>query len=322
MDLNNNKKKIWVFGGANIDLLGRAINPLVEYDSNIGQITISQGGVGRNIAQSIAMTLGDYGQVFFVTAFSDDEFGRMLKADCESHGINCDYSLVTDTHPTSIYLALMDETGDMRIAMSDMEILDVFDQNIIRKILKDISPEDLVVADLNYPEELLEVLIKECSSRIIVDPISIAKTKKIANHLGELYIFKPNQIEAKTLNGIEIVDEKTARDSLKWFIDKGVNEILITLGEKGVLLGIKETEELYWFTHRKISLTNATGGGDTFLGSYVSSRVHGMTPMESVEFAIGAAIDTIESHHSVSKTISRESIANMIKSAEIKYIKL
>ena len=49
---NKSRNSIWVFGGANIDVIGHALNNLIEYDSNIGEIELSYGGVGRNIAQS------------------------------------------------------------------------------------------------------------------------------------------------------------------------------------------------------------------------------------------------------------------------------
>ena len=39
-----------VIGGLNIDLQGSSVNPLVFNDSNPGEIVMSAGGVGRNIA--------------------------------------------------------------------------------------------------------------------------------------------------------------------------------------------------------------------------------------------------------------------------------
>ena len=322
MNNKNADNRIWVFGGANIDISGRAINPLVEYDSNIGHVSFCHGGVGRNIAQAISLTLGDEGQVYFVTAFSTDEFGRLLWDDCKALNINCDYSIVTDKHPTSIYLALMDHTGDMRLAMSDMEILDVFNKEILENILTNVSSNDILVTDLNLPKELLDVIIGESPCQVAVDPISIAKIKKVPDFLDRIDIFKPNKIEAEYLNSITIKDEASAKESLRWFMDRGVKETILTLGEKGVLLGLKENEEYYWFTHREIELKNATGGGDTFLGAYIAVRSMGYSEIEAVEYAIGAAISTIETHESVCKHISRETLREVIESASIKYIKL
>ena len=48
------KPFVCVIGGMNIDLQGSSNQPLVFNDSNPGEIVMSAGGVGRNIAENIA----------------------------------------------------------------------------------------------------------------------------------------------------------------------------------------------------------------------------------------------------------------------------
>ena len=59
MNINTNiekkyegEKYICIIGGANIDLQGSSDNPLLLKDSNPGEISMSPGGVGRNIAEN------------------------------------------------------------------------------------------------------------------------------------------------------------------------------------------------------------------------------------------------------------------------------
>ena len=54
---------ICVIGGANIDIVGSSIDPLQNFDSNPGEISIAYGGVGRNIAQICAL-LGENIKLF------------------------------------------------------------------------------------------------------------------------------------------------------------------------------------------------------------------------------------------------------------------
>lgn len=42
-----------VAGGTNVDIGGRSYAPLVAGDSNPGRVTVSLGGVGRNIAHDL-----------------------------------------------------------------------------------------------------------------------------------------------------------------------------------------------------------------------------------------------------------------------------
>ena len=44
-----------VVGGVNVDIGGRSFAPLVASDSNPGTVSVSLGGVGRNIAHNLAL---------------------------------------------------------------------------------------------------------------------------------------------------------------------------------------------------------------------------------------------------------------------------
>ena len=58
-----------VLGGVNVDIGGQSAAPLVAHDSNPGSVTVSLGGVGRNIAHNMSLLGVD---VRFLTAFGDD----------------------------------------------------------------------------------------------------------------------------------------------------------------------------------------------------------------------------------------------------------
>ena len=47
---------ICVIGGANIDIVGSSIDPLQNFDSNPGEISIAYGGVGRKYCTDLCLT--------------------------------------------------------------------------------------------------------------------------------------------------------------------------------------------------------------------------------------------------------------------------
>jgi pseudouridine kinase len=47
-------RKVVVIGGANVDVKGRASGPYLSGTSNPGRVTVSPGGVGLNIAESLS----------------------------------------------------------------------------------------------------------------------------------------------------------------------------------------------------------------------------------------------------------------------------
>ena len=108
-----------VVGGVNMDIGGRPHQKLVAQDSNPGQVRMSLGGVGRNIAHNMALMGLD---VRMLTAFGDDLYAQKIAASCGELGIDISHSLQVPGAATSTYLFLSDEQGDMALAVSDMEI--------------------------------------------------------------------------------------------------------------------------------------------------------------------------------------------------------
>ena len=308
--------RIWVVGGATVDICGHAKDDLLLRDSNIGNIEISFGGVGRNIAE-VCCRLNR--EVYFISVFSNDSFGRATYEECKKLGMNLDYSLVSDKHPSAIYLAILDKDKDMYLGMSDMGILEALDIGLLDKALKDIKEEDYLVIDGNLSADIAEYVVSDTKATIVCDPVSVAKVNRLKTVIGDISIYKPNEYEAKEYTGIEIEDEESAKESLKWFIDRGVKEIIITLSSKGLLLGTKD--KAVWFKTREANMKSANGAGDSLLGAYISKRSEGKNAFEAIKYAMSAAIIVVENKEG-KKIINQEIVEDGINGLEIEELVL
>ena len=67
-----------VVGGVNIDICGKAFEPLIPCDSNPGSVRMSMGGVGRNIAHNLSL-LGQ--KVYLLTALGEDDYADDIRAN-------------------------------------------------------------------------------------------------------------------------------------------------------------------------------------------------------------------------------------------------
>lgn len=305
--------RIFVIGGANIDICGASNEPLRNYDSNPGTVSVSFGGVGRNIAEYAALLGAD---VKFVTAFSHDHYGSLLRSDCEKLGIDCSYSITTEEYPTSMYIAILDHDRDMRIAMSDMRILRAFGDEMLERVLNNTAPDDIIIIDANLHLPSLHYIAANAGSILAADPVSVAKAGRLEDVLGRLRIFKPNRFEAEHLCGFAINSDQSMRDALDWFRSKGIQETVISMAERGVLLGTDEVK--IHFTHRIAAVENATGGGDSFLAAYICARNEGEEPADAARFAIATALNVIEREETDRRKISRQLIIDSMRQAEIK----
>ncbi|MBW9212809.1 MULTISPECIES: carbohydrate kinase family protein [Terrabacteria group] len=310
-------KKICVVGGANIDICGSSLEPLRQYDSNPGEINLSFGGVGRNIAQICAL-LGE--EVQFVTCFSSDPYAKMLQEDCRRLGMDISKSAITKDYPSSIYLAILDQNRDMKIAMSDMRILRAMDTAVLDKALEDLDEGDALILDANLDLNSIEYLTKHTKSFLVADPVSVQKSKRLVPILPYLNVFKPNQYEAEALTGIFVKDKETARQCLTWFLNQGMQEIIVSLADQGVILG--SSEGMFWYRHRPIHLSNATGGGDSLLGAYVSERIRGVSPCEAIRFGLSATVVSIEQDAVRRRSLERAKVRECMESMNIQEEKL
>ena len=306
--------KVYVFGGANIDIVGLASRDLVLNDSNIGSIKYSFGGVARNIAENLARLEIP---VNLVTIFSNDLFGKSLLEDCKRLNIETNFSKIID-EPSSTYLALLDKNQDLLWALADMNILDHLSKEMFDEVFQKMTVDDILVIDTNLPQELLKYAIKNSPVPVYLDPISTTKILKVENLLSSLTMIKPNLLEAETLSGLKFRDQEDYQAILDYFLINGVKETVISLGSKGVLIATKQ--EKAWFQHQPLEMINATGAGDSFLAGYLAMTVLNKTIDEKISFAIGCAAKTIRSESTVSKSLNQSDVLASLEDLAIKKI--
>lgn len=66
-------------------------------------------------------------------------------------------------------------------------------------------------------------------------------------------------------------------------VKKGVETVIVTLGEKGCLLVNEEKEE--YFPVHKVNIKDTTAAGDSFIAALVVALCEGKTYEEAVAFA-------------------------------------
>ncbi|MDR2556806.1 MAG: PfkB family carbohydrate kinase, partial [Bacteroidales bacterium] len=104
-------------------------------------------------------------------------------------------------------------------------------------------------------------------------------------------IIVPNKTEAELLSGIKIDNWDSARNAAEIISDKGIENVIITLGSKGALL--KEGATFYEVPVEKIKAVDTTAAGDTFCGALCVAIAEEKSLLEAVEFANKAAGITV-----------------------------
>lgn len=292
-----------VVGGVNMDIGGRSSAPLVARDSNPGRVTMSLGGVGRNIAHNLSQLGLD---VRFLTAFGDDLYAQRIAASCGELGIDISHALQVPGGATPTYLFLNDSDGDMALAVSDMEICDRITPGYLAANLQLLNNAQLIVADTNIPAESLHYLATHCTPPVFADPVSTAKAVKLKPVLGSLHTLKPNRIEAELLSGVKITEEESLRQAAQRLLDTGLHRVFISLGSNGVLAA--DRGEMLLVPCCPAELRNATGAGDAFMAALAWAYLEGTGLAETAAAAAAAAAIAVEGDGAINPALSAQAV--------------
>ena len=275
-------KRIAVVGGVNMDIGGSPAGKLIMLDSNPGHVSLRPGGVGRNIAHDLCLLGLDVG---LVAALGGDLYGKALLASCKALGMDMELSLVLPEARSSVYLYVTDETGDMRLGISDMDIVAALTPARLAPRMDPINRADALVLDANLSEETIRYLAENSRVPLYVDPVSTAKAVKLQGVLDKLEVIKPNALEAEKLTG-----EKDPERAAKALLAAGVKRVFISLGAEGILAAQGET--ILRVPCEKTRVVNTNGAGDAATAALVWAGVHGLSLKQCARAAVlaGAAV--------------------------------
>ncbi len=280
---------IYVIGACNIDITATSYKKIIASDSNPADINMGFGGVGHNVALNARHI---YDEVYFVSVFGSDYFGKVALEHCRKEGLNLSYSKTVDmTH--SIYMAILDNTGDMAMAVNDMAIIETMDYELIRPLEEVISDEDFLMVDNNLPVDLQLKIYKTLKGHKFTDAISVNKVEKLRGLLAHIDILKVNRYEASSLVGQDLTDEKATIEALKTIVSKGTKEVILT-DKYGAYVASKDTIMRYHHNQVKEHIVNATGAGDALLGVYIASLALDHKKEEAIKNGLVAALLTID----------------------------
>ena len=298
-----------VIGAVNMDLSGTPAAALRDGDSNPGRVTMTPGGVARNIAENLAR-LGR--KVSLITAMGDDLYAAFIRERSLNSGIDLSLSLTFPYARTSTYLCVNESNGDLHTAVSDMAICDLITPEKLSPLLGQINKASLVLADANLPEETLLFLAEKTEVSLAADPVSAAKAARLKGILPRLVLMKPNVAEAEILTGMQVRQDGDLRRLSDALHAMGVERVYISLGERGVWADDgRESELISCFPG---TVRNTTGCGDAFVAAAADAWLRGLGTLDAARRALAAAAICAADTSAVSPALTAEAVELMMSS--------
>jgi len=252
--------RIAVIGAANIDIITKSKAEIIPGDSNPAEIKLKAGGVARNISAMLALREVE---VDLITAIGNDPFGNLLKESCTGIGINTDAWIVKNNTSTGVYLAALENDGELYAGFNATTAPESIRTAELTKHKGIIKEADLLILDLNLSEKILALAIELRDQRpIMVDAVSVAKTPRVEKFLEKIDILKLNRLEAERLTGITLDNKERVRQASNNIVSRGVKRVFITLGMAGVCAA--DSKGSVFVPALPIVVKDVTGAGDAF----------------------------------------------------------
>ncbi len=221
--------EVVVVGGCNYDIKAKSGNANTIGTSNPGRITMSAGGVARNIAHNLAVLGHD---VALISMVAEDAFGS-LAVDA-SRAVGVDVSRIGYTAKrTGTYIAVLDPMGELVTAVNDMEAISQLTPAAVMRHASVFEEAKLVVADCNLPIETLLVMADWCRQKFIIETVSIPKSEKLSALLlkGHIHLATPNFDQVEALVGTRDIEH-----AFSALHAKGLRNAVIHAGSEGAFV--------------------------------------------------------------------------------------
>lgn len=302
--------KITVFGSFVVDLMARTPHLPVPGETVKGSY-FKQGAGGKGFNQGIAAHKAG-GDVAMITKLGRDSMANVALDAMDSVGMPKDYLFFNEDIATGIALIMVDESSSQNeIVIVPGACATITDADIasVEDVIK-ASAYVLLQLEVNQDaNEKVAKLAKANGARVIINTAPYQPVTD--DFLRGAYLVTPNEVEAEELTGVHVTDLESADRAAKVFMDKGVQNVLITLGSQGVYINADGHSEIV--PAYKVKAIDTTGAGDAFNGGLLTSLAEGKGLREAARFANALAAISVQRLGTTPAMPTREEIDAFLK---------
>ena len=270
-------RPIVCLGGANLDRKLRSHATLKMGTSNPARQDESFGGVARNIAENLARLATP---VSLITVIGDDSSGKSLLDHAEAAGIDTRGTLKLQGICTGTYTAVLDDHGEMMLALADMALYDSLTPEFLATRQPQRNIGALTVADMNLPLETLRLLLGDAARdaiALVIVAVSQPKMAHLPQDLRGLRLLILNQGELETRVGHPLTSEAQLLAACRLVQSQGAQDVIVTRGGTGVVY--TTADGIAHLDAPDAHIVDVTGAGDAFSAAVCWSLFHGSEDM-------------------------------------------
>lgn len=273
--------KIIGAGSLIVDITGYAAHLPVPGETSRGQrLVFGPGGKGSN-QMTAASRAG--AEAIIISRMGRDFLSSILAAHYEREGMITRYIRSCDTETGSALIEVDTVTAQNRIIVVSGACECITAQDVL-EAERDFADADAVITQLETSIESVRAckeLAQKYGKPFILNP---APYREIPDDLlrGVDYL-TPNETEAEYFSGIPVTDSVSAERAARALLDRGVRNVIITLGKQGAFYCGEQGSIL--LPAISVDAVDTTGAGDAFNGGFAAAIAFGADVWTALRFA-------------------------------------
>ena len=298
------KPKILVVGSFMMDLVASA-----KRAPNLGETVIgfafrtAPGGKGANQAVQAAR-LG--AATYMAGCVGDDSFGQEMIQALKSSGVDTSHVKISQEHPSGVgHIEIQDnpEGVQNRIIVIPGANYDLKPSDLVW-LKEGIKSYDIVIMQLELEMETIEYVARLAHDAGVPVMLNPAPAAELSDELLSCVTFlTPNETEAAILTGAQTdADGRLTEDNLKYaasvLMNKGVENVIITLGDQGAALCSKDGVQIIPCV-KMTDVKDPTAAGDSFVGAFCAGISAGLSLHDALQLAVHTAAITVCGHGAI-----------------------
>ena len=243
---------------------------------------VGPGGKGSN--QAIAAGRLN-GEVSFITKVGKDSHSEMAfnlykEAGVKTHSIIQDEKLFT-----GVAGIMIDKDGNNAINVVSGAAEHLVAEDIDNKI-ETIKNSEIFLTQMETPDEITIYALKKAKEHKCITILNPAPARKIDEDNFKLIdFFTPNETEAEFYLNKNLKTDKDIKNAANEFLKKGIKNVIITLGEKGIYFANRDENFFLEAYKLKKAVIDTTGAGDAFNGAFAVGLANDLDTKDALTFA-------------------------------------
>lgn len=275
--------EIAVIGSSMVDLIAYTHEvPKAGETLEAREFKMGCGGKGANQAVAAALLGAD---VMMMARVGDDAFADNTIANFQSFGVNTDHVEKVTGVSSGVAPIWVDRDSQNRIL-----IIPGANKHLLPEAI-DAAADRLrncamLILQLEIPLETVYRAIdfgNQHGIPVILNPAP-ATTELDLDYACRCDFFVPNETELEILTGMPVETEAQIHAAADTLLDKGLKNLIVTLGEKGALW--RCGDQSCHIPAPQVEAVDTTGAGDAFIGCFA----HSFSRDGEVETALAAAV--------------------------------